>query len=101
VRDIARDQLLAELLALKPEFERKAVKRVALFGSRARNDNRVDSDVDLLIDVDETRKFSLLDLVGVGHLVEDHIGLPASVVIRRDMSPGFERRARRDEVMVF
>lgn len=101
MRDIAREQLLAELLALKPEFERKAVTRVALFGSRARNDNRPDSDVDLLIDVDENCKFSLLDLVGVGHLVEDHIGLPASVVMRRDMSPGFERRAVRDEVVIF
>ena len=101
MRDIAREQLLAELLALKPEFERQAVVRVALFGSRARNDNRPDSDVDLMIDVDETRKFSLLDLVGVGHLVEDHIGLPASVVIRRDMSPGFERRVMRDEVLIF
>lgn len=55
MRDLAREDLLAELLALKPEFERQGVTGMALFGSRARRDNRPDSDVDLIVDLDETR----------------------------------------------
>jgi hypothetical protein len=101
MRDIAREQLLAELLALKPEFERQGVTSMSLFGSRARRDNRSDSDVDLLIDVEPGRKFSLLDAIGVGHSVEDHLGLSASIVVRGDLEPGFAARVQRDQVEVF
>src|SRR5690606_11123470 len=101
MRDIAREELIAELLALKPELERKGVTHVALFGSRARRDNRPDSDLDLIVDVDEARRFSLLDMVGVGHLVEDRLGISTSIFIRRDFDPSFRRAAARDQVRVF
>lgn len=72
-----------------------------LFGSRARRDNRIDSDVDLLIDIDRSRRFSLLNLVGVGHIIEDNIGLPASVVIRDDANSEFMDRVMQDAIPVF
>jgi predicted nucleotidyltransferase len=85
--DIARDTLLSELLALRPVLERKGITHVALFGSRARRDNRADSDIDLLVDIDDARAFSLLDLVGIAHDVEDRIGLPANLFARRTLTP--------------
>jgi predicted nucleotidyltransferase len=45
-RDISREVLIAELRALRPAFEREGVAHMALFGSRARGDNRPDSDVE-------------------------------------------------------
>jgi uncharacterized protein len=72
--DVDRDTLLVELLGLRPDLERAGVTHVALFGSRARRDNRPDSDIDLLIDVDDRHKFSLLDMVGVASRVEDSCG---------------------------
>ena len=71
MRDIAREELLAELLALKPKLEQQGVTHVALFGSRARRDNRPDSDIDLVIELDASRRISLLDLVGVSHVIEN------------------------------
>ena len=100
-RDISRDQLLAELRALRPVFEREGVAHMVLFGSRARGDHRPDSDVDLLIDVQPDRKFSLLDLIGVGHVVEDHIGLSGNALIRRDLKATLAERVGRDAVEVF
>ncbi len=61
--DLDRDALLARLRALRPAFEREGITRMWLIGSRARGDNRADSDIDLMIEIDEGRKFSLLDLV--------------------------------------
>ncbi len=100
-RDITRDQLLAELRALRPQFEREGVTHMSLFGSRARGDNRPDSDVDLMIDIDPERKFSLVELSGVGLLVEDHIGLPVSVVMRRSAKPAMLAAGTRDGIAVF
>lgn len=99
--DIGRDELMADLRRLQPRLVATGVTGLALIGSRARADNRPDSDVDLLIDVDDTRKFSLLDLVGVGHIVEDETGVPANVFMRRSLSESFMRTTSRDELRVF
>lgn len=101
MHDIDREELLAELRSLKSDLERRGVTRVALFGSRARRDNRPDSDVDLLIDVEEGRKFSLIDLVGIVHKVEDRTGLPANIFMRRSLEPDFLASVRNDQVPVF
>ena len=63
-REIPRDQLVAELRALRDLFAEEGVTHMVLFGSRARQDNRADSDVDLVVEVDPGRKFSLIDLSG-------------------------------------
>jgi predicted nucleotidyltransferase len=87
MRDLNRDELLAALRTLRPEMEREGIEHVGLFGSRARGDYRPDSDVDLLIDVVENRKFSLLDAAGIYGMIEDKVGLPSSVVVRDKFLP--------------
>jgi predicted nucleotidyltransferase len=101
MQDIAREALLNELQALRPRLERRGVLHIALFGSRARRDNRPDSDVDLIIDIDERVPFSLIDLVGVSHEVEDRVGLPANLFVRRSLEPSFAAEAAREQVPVF
>lgn len=102
MRDLSRDQLLAELRALRPQFEREGVAHMAIFGSRARGDNRRDSDVDLIVDVQAGHKFGL-EAVRVFNLIEGHLGLPSSIVTRDGLSldPSFGRRVARDEVAIF
>lgn len=101
MRDLAREELIAELLALRPAFEREGVTGMALFGSRSRGDNRPDSDVDLLIEVHPDREFSLLDMASVGFIVEDNLGLESSIVIREDAKDTFLKRITPDLVSVF
>ena len=101
MRNLNREELIAELQRLRPMFEREGVTHMSLFGSRARRDNRPDSDVDLIVDLDETRKLSLLNLVGYHHIVEDNVGLETNVLIRRSLEPEFLRTIADDEVAVF
>lgn len=101
MRDLTREQLLEELRALRPELERAGVTRLALFGSRARNDHRQDSDIDLLVDYDRNRKFSLLDLIGAMNVVEDNVGLQANMVVEEDADPAFLTRISRDQVTIY
>jgi predicted nucleotidyltransferase len=103
MRDLDREALIAELQRLKPQFERRGVSHLALFGSRARQDNRPDSDVDLVLDLDEAAddKFSLLDLAGLYGLIEDELGLESSLLMRRSLNDNFKWTVQRDQVVVF
>jgi predicted nucleotidyltransferase len=99
--NLSREELVSKLRALRPFFEREGVTRMTLFGSRARGDPRPDSDVDLIIEVDPKAKFSLLDLVGVGHIVDDHFGLKGDIQMRRSLRPYLADEAGRDGIDVF
>jgi predicted nucleotidyltransferase len=103
MRDIAREELIAELQRLRPEFENRGVTHMALFGSRARRDNRLDSDIDLVIEIDDrvSNRFSLLDLAGIYRLIEDELGLESSLLMRRSLSDGFKKTVARDQVVLF
>jgi len=101
LKAITRDELAAALRVVQPVFVRQGVTHMALFGSRARRDNRPDSDVDLVIEGDPSAKFSLIDLLRVEHAIEDRIGLPANVLVRRGLRPDFREELDRDGVDIF
>jgi predicted nucleotidyltransferase len=95
-----RDAIIETLRTLQPELSAEGVAHVALFGSRARGDYRQDSDIDLLLDVDEG-KFSLLDLIGIEHLVADAIGVPANAFMRRSLDDKFRASIQNELIEVF
>lgn len=101
MRDLKREDLVNELRSLRPRFERDGIAHLDLFGSRARGDNRPDSDIDLLADLTPDEKLSLLDIIGIQHLIEDQIGLPAQIVLRRSAPQRFLERTATDLIPVF
>ena len=62
---------------------------MGLFGSRARGDNLARQRYRRGHRGCRRPKFSLLDLVGVAHMIEDRFGLPASVLMRRSLDADF------------
>lgn len=97
---ITREQLTERILAMKPDLHARGVSHMALFGSRARGDARLDSDVDLMIDVDRPG-FSLLDLIGVEHKLGDELGLPVQITMRRSISEQLRTRTQDDLIELF
>ena len=96
-----RDLLSRRILSLRGELEEAGVTHLAMFGSRARGDHRPDSDLDVLIEVDGERKFSLIDLVGVEHRIGDALGLPVQVTMRRSLPDSFRQAVTPDVVEIF
>lgn len=83
----SRTEILDRLRRARPELEREfGVKRLALFGSWARGDQREDSDVDVLVDFSPSLGLRFVDLA---ERIEEALGQRADVVSRRAISNRF------------
>jgi predicted nucleotidyltransferase len=98
---MTRDQIIEKLRANAPALKAEGVTGLAIFGSRARGDAREDSDLDVLVEVDNNAPFSLLDLIGVEHLITDVTGIRAQAEMRRSLEPRFAQRIADDVIEVF
>lgn len=87
--------------AIRPALRGEGDEHLALFGSRARQDHRPDSDIDLLPEVAARGRFSILNLVGVEQLVEDATSIPANAFMRRSLEPEFRQSIAADIIEVF
>jgi predicted nucleotidyltransferase len=71
-----------------------------IFGSRARGNARPESDLDAFIDFDASRKFSLIDLVGVQSLLERELGLTVDLTTRNSLNPRLRSRVEAEAIRV-
>ena len=79
------EDILIALRRAKPELaERFGVKRLAIFGSYARGEQRDDSDVDVLVEVDPSIGLRFVDLA---EHIEAILGVRSEVVSRRAIKP--------------
>lgn len=78
-------EILNILRDARPRLARDfGVKRLAVFGSYARGEQRDDSDVDVLVEVDPAIGLQFVELA---ELIETLLGVHAEVVSRRAISP--------------
>jgi hypothetical protein len=97
---ITREELTARIRAMQVELRASGIAHMALFGSRARGDAREDSDVDLMVDVDQP-DFSLLDLIGIENNLADRLHLPVQITMRRTISDRLRERTQDDLIELF
>jgi predicted nucleotidyltransferase len=84
------DTLYAHRQAVLELAARHGARNVRVFGSMARGDDRPDSDVDLLVDIEPGR--TLLDLIALEQDLEDLLGRPVEVLTDGGLSPYLQQR---------
>jgi predicted nucleotidyltransferase len=101
VADIPREAVLARLRELAPAIKAEGVTRLAIFGSRARDDARPDSDLDVLLDTTARGETPPFDLFKVLRLIEDATGLRVQISERKLLKPRVAERIADDVIEVF
>jgi predicted nucleotidyltransferase len=77
------------------------VKRLHIFGSRARGDARPDSDLDVLVETTSREETPRFDYFKVLHLIEDHVGVRVQISMRDLLKPRMAERIADDLIEVF
>jgi uncharacterized protein len=95
------ETIINKLREAQSALAAEGVAHLAVVGSRARQEERSDSDLDILLDIDADAQFSLLDLIGVQHIAQDATGIEANAFIREDLKRPFLEAMEADEVRVF
>lgn len=81
------------LQAQKPYlYNEYGVTEIGVFGSYVRGEQRPDSDVDILVELTDPPRISLLGLVSLQHYLSDLLGLQVDVAIKKNLKKRIGRR---------
>ena len=101
IQNMNRTQTVAKLQSYADAIKALGATSLFLFGSTARNENNLNSDLDLFVDYDPNGKFNALDLVDIKLLLEDSLGLAVDVTTRDSLHPMLRDDIEKSAVRVF
>ncbi|MCK4455244.1 MAG: nucleotidyltransferase family protein [Thermoplasmata archaeon] len=81
-----------------PILQRHGVKKVGLFGSFVRDEMREDSDIDILVEIEND--MSLLDFVGLKLEIEEALGMKVDLVEYSTIKPLLRERIMSEQVPI-
>jgi hypothetical protein len=85
---------IKELLSTNKRFlnEQFGVKEIGIFGSYLRQENRPDSDVDILIELERPPRISLIGLVELEDYLTELLGIKVDLAIKKNLRKRIGRR---------
>lgn len=87
------DAVLERLREAVPVLSEKYnVKRIGVFGSYIRNEQKEDSDLDVLVDFGPEPAFGLFALVEMEEYLSDTVGVKVDLVMIEGLKPRIGRR---------
>ena len=101
VTEITLETIIAKLRDIAPAIRAEGVTKLAIFGSRVRGDNRPDSDIDILVDLDPAIVVTVFDYAGVKDFIADMFDRPVDVVSRESLKPRIRPKATADAIYAF
>jgi uncharacterized protein len=96
-----RNETVAKLQVCADAVRARGATSLYLFGSAVRDEAKFDSDLDLFIDYDPKKKFSLVDLVGIKLFLEDALGVEIDLTTRDSLHPMLRNDIEQSAIRVF
>jgi predicted nucleotidyltransferase len=91
IRRILQDQ--------KPYLaERYGIAEIGIFGSYVRGEQREDSDLDVLIELERPARISLIDLVELELYLGELLGVKIDLAIKKNLKPRIGERILQEAV---
>ena len=94
-------EIIAKLRENETALRARGVSHAALFGSRARGDNRPDSDIDIMVEIDPAARITVFDYVGLKEYIAGLFDGPVDVVSRDNLKPYVRPAATADAIYAF
>lgn len=96
-----RSEAIEKLKAQADAIRALGATSLYLFGSVARDEASAGSDLDLFIDHDRERRFSLIDLVGIKLHLEDELLAEVDVTTRDSLHPRLKNEIENSAIRIF
>jgi uncharacterized protein len=84
---------------LKPYIDEYGIVKAAVFGSYARNEQREESDIDLLIEFNKS--FDMIQFIHLKNMLEESLGKKIDLVEYCSLSPLIREQALGEAVMIY
>ncbi len=92
-------EILGRLEAEKPRLARDyGVRVVGVFGSYVRNEQRPDSDIDILVELERPPRISLIGLVELEHELSELLGVKVDIAIKENLRKRIGQNIMREVV---
>lgn len=87
------DQIIEKLKQEKSHLQQEFnITEIGIFGSYTRDEQTENSDIDILIDYDKTKSFSLLELVGLEDYLGNLFGKKIDIITKNALKPRIGRQ---------
>lgn len=93
---VNKENLFKKIISL---IKKHGAKKIAVFGSYARGEEKPKSDIDILVEFSERK--SLLDIVGIEQELSDTLGIKVDLLTEKSISPYLIDRIKRDMKVIY
>ena len=87
--------------SIQDYFRGEPVNKAWLFGSFSRMEERPDSDIDILVDLDHTVPIGLLQYAGMANALEGIVGRKIDLVAEGSVKPFAKDSINQDKVLIY
>lgn len=96
-----REEIIARLRENEAALRKRGVAHAALFGSRARGDQRTESDTDIMIEFDPSARITVFDYAGLKNYIANLFDGHVDVVNRDGLKSYVKPAATADAIYAF
>jgi uncharacterized protein len=96
-----RQEIISRLRENERALRERGVAHAALFGSRARGEDRPGSDIDIMVEIEPEANIDLFEYVGIKHYLEDLFSARVDIANRTCLKPAVRPLAERDAIHAF